>query len=143
MTDTNPGPEESLAEQRLHLGSLKSFEERIRILREQECDLEAEHIAVQAALQSATSRFQPKIDPALALRIGRALEHRRELEERRREPDEDHSHCSPGRSRRVDQLRAGRAALQSWIDASRPQEAGAVVAHRRSTHVSETADMPG
>ena len=127
MTDTDPGPDESLAEQRLHVGSLESFEDRIRILRQQEGDLEVEHIAAETALQSATSRLQPKIDPALASRIGGSLERRRELEERRRESNEDHSHRSPGGSRRVDQLRAGRAALQAWLDASRAQEAGPVV----------------
>jgi len=127
MIDTDPGPDESLAEQRLRVGSLESCEDRIRILRQQEGDLEVEHIAAQAALQSTTPRLQPKIDPVLASRIGGSLERRRELEERRRESNEDHSHRSPGGSRRVDQLRAGRAALQAWLDASRPQEAGPVV----------------
>ncbi len=126
MTNTDPAPDESLAGQRLRLASLESCEDRIRILREQECDLEVEHIAAQAALRSATSRLQPKIDLALASRIGRSLERRSELEESRHESNEGYRHRSAGNSRRVDQLRAGRAALQAWLDASGPQEPGPV-----------------
>ncbi len=126
MTDANPGPDESLAGQRLRLASLESCEDRIRVLREQECDLEVEHMAAEAALHNATNRLQPDIDPTLASRIGRSLEHRRELEEGRRESGEENSHRSSGSSRRLDQLRAGHAALQVWLDASQPQEPGPV-----------------
>jgi hypothetical protein len=76
MTDADPGYDETLAGQRLRLASLASFEDHIRVLRDQECDLEVEHIAARAALNSATDRLRPKVDPALASRIGRILEHR-------------------------------------------------------------------
>jgi hypothetical protein len=120
------GPDESLAGQRLRLASLEACDDRIRILREQECDLDVEHIAAEAALRSATRRLQPKIDPALALRIGRFLENRRALEESRRYANEDDGVRSAGSARRVDRLRAGHAALQAWLDASRPREPSAV-----------------
>ena len=120
------GPDESLASQRLRLASLESCEERIRILREQECDLDVEHIAAEAALRSATRRLQPKIDSALASRIGRFLENRRELEESRRRVIDADGIGSTGSTRRVDRLRAGHAALRAWLDASRPREPSAV-----------------
>jgi len=120
------GPDESLAGQRLRLASLESCEDRIRILRQQECDLDVEHIAAEAALRSATRRLQPKIDAALALRIGRFLENRRELEESRRRAIDVDGIGSTGSTRRVDRLRTGHAALRAWLDASRPREPSAV-----------------
>ena len=126
MSDRDLAADESLAGQRLHLASLETCEDRIRILREQECDLEVEHIAAQAALNSATTRLQPKMDAALASRIGRSLERRRELEERRRDADAGDAVRPIASTRKTDQLRAGRAALLVWLDASRPQEPGAV-----------------
>ncbi|GMQ75117.1 MAG: hypothetical protein BMS9Abin01_0361 [Gammaproteobacteria bacterium] len=126
MTDTDPGPDDSLARQRLRLESLESCEDRMRILREQECALDVEHIAAEAALRSATRRLQPDIDPALASRIGHFLENRRELEERRRHANEDDGIGPAGSSRRIDRLRTGHAALQAWLDASRPREPSAV-----------------
>jgi hypothetical protein len=120
------GRDESLAGQRLRLASLESCEDRIRILREQECDLDVEHIAAEAALRSATRRLQPEIDPAPASRIGRFLENRREFEERRRHANENHGTRSTGSTRQVDRLRAGHAALRAWLDASRPREPSAV-----------------
>ena len=79
MTDSHRGTDEGIAEQRLRLASLESCEERIRSLREEECDLEVEHIAAQAALHSMTNRLAPNIDAALAVRIGRSLDHRHRL----------------------------------------------------------------
>ncbi len=126
MTDTDPGPDESLTRQRLRLASLASCEERMRILREQESALDVEHIVAKAALRSATRRLQPEIDPALASRIGRFLEDRREFEESRRHANENDGIGPAGRTRRVDRLRAGHTALQAWLDASRPREPSAV-----------------
>ncbi|NCF27397.1 MAG: hypothetical protein GWP69_08440 [Gammaproteobacteria bacterium] len=127
MTDADPGYDETLAGQRLRLASLASFEDHIRVLRDQECDLEVEHIAARAALNSATDRLRPKVDPALASRIGRILEHRREREELRRQADEHQGSRGTGSAREVDRMRAGRAALQAWLDASRPRKPGGVV----------------
>ncbi len=126
MTDAGSGPDESLAGQRLRVASLASCEDRIRALREQECNLDVEHIAAEAALHSATNRLQPDIDPTLASRIGRSLERRRALEDGRCESSEENSHRSSDSSRRLDQLRAGHAALQVWLDASQPREPGPV-----------------
>ena len=117
--------DESLAGQRLRLASLESCEERIRTLRDQECDLEVEAIAAEAALHSATARLEPDIDPALALRIGRVLDRRHEEQQRQRDSGGDvHSMAS---TRQLDRVRAARAALQAWLDASRPREPGRVV----------------
>ncbi|NCF82499.1 MAG: hypothetical protein GWP74_12915, partial [Proteobacteria bacterium] len=127
MTDADPGYDETLAGQRLRLASLASFEDHIRVLRDQECDLEVEHIAARAALNSATDRLRPKVDPALASRIGRILEHRREREELRRQADEHQGSRGTGSAREMDRMRAGRAALQAWLDASRPRKPGGVV----------------
>lgn len=127
MTETGRVHDETLAGQRLRLETLASCEDRIRTLREQECDLEVEHIAAVAAVKSATSRLRPTIDAALASRIGRALEHRRELEEGLRAANEQPGGRSTGNARQVDRLRAGCAALQAWLEASRPEEPGPVV----------------
>jgi hypothetical protein len=127
MTDADPGYDETLAGQRLRLASLASLEDHIRVLRDQECDLEVEHIAARAALNSATDRLRPKVDPALASRIGRILEHRREREELRRQADEHQGSRGTGSAREMDRMRAGRAALQAWLDASRPRKPGGVV----------------
>jgi hypothetical protein len=124
MTDIGRGTDESLAGQQLRLASLESCEERIRALREQECELEVEHMAAEAAVHSAASRLQPNIDPVLASRLGRSLEHRRELEEGRREAEAGRGIRKAGGTRRVDELRAGHAALVAWLDASRPREPG-------------------
>lgn len=126
MTETGAAPEEGIARQHQRLASLETCEERIRVLRDQECDLEVEHIAAQAALQSATSRLRSDIDAALASRLGRLLEHRRELEEKRRGPGTEHGLRRGGATRDVDALRAGHAALLAWLDASRPREPGGV-----------------
>jgi hypothetical protein len=127
MTGTGAERGEGIARQRQRLASLESCEERIRALREQECDLEVEHIASQAALHSAASRVQPDIDPLLATRLGRSLEHRRELEEKRRGTGAGHRVREAAGTREVDALRAGHAALVAWLDASRPREPGRTV----------------
>lgn len=121
MSDSSFGQDESLAGQRLRLASLQSCEERIRSLRDQECDLEVEHIAAEAALHSAASRIQSTVEPALALPIGQALERLRELAEERRDANEEHGLGSTRSARELDRLRAGCAALQSWLDASQPE----------------------
>ncbi len=128
MTDTDQKPDESIAGQRLRLASLESYEERIRSLREQECDLEVEDIAAQAALHSTTSRLQPNIDAVLAARIGHSLEVRHRLEDQRRKAGTGQGGRSSGSRRERDALRAGHAALQAWLEASRPREPGAMAA---------------
>jgi hypothetical protein len=126
MTETGSGSDEGIARQRLRLASLESCEDRMRALREQECDLEVEHIAAQAALHSVASRLRPELDPLLASRLGRSLEHRRELEGKRRDAGTNHGAARAGSTREVDALRAGHAALAAWLDASRPRESGGV-----------------
>ena len=101
MTGAGKETGEELTEQRERLASLASCEERIRSLRDRECDLEVEHMAAQAALNSATSRLAPTIDPALASSIGHSLENRRDLEERLRTTDEGHGTGRGGVDRRV------------------------------------------
>lgn len=124
MTESGAELAEGIARQRQRLASLESCEERIRVLREQECDLEVEDMAAQAALRSATTRLEPDVDPALASRLGRSLEHRRELEEKRRGAGvQDGARRFRG-TREADALRAGHDALLAWLDASRPREPG-------------------
>ena len=128
MTDIHRGSDEGIAEQRLRLASLEACEERIRTLREQECDLEVEHIAAQAALQSTAGRLRPKIDGALAARIGRSLEVRHRLEDQRRKAGTEQGSRSSGGRRERDALRAGHAALQAWLEAPRRREPGPMAA---------------
>ncbi len=128
MSGTGSGRDESLAGQRLRVLSLESCEDRLRGLREQENHLEVEHIAARAALKSAAQRGALEIDPALATRIGHGLELRGELEERLCSADEIRTTPGVGSSRQVDRLRAGCAALQAWLDASRPRKPAPVVA---------------
>jgi len=127
MIDSESDRDTTLAEQRTHLASLEACEEKIRRLREQECELEVEDMAAQAALHSAESRVTPSIDTALAIRIGGLLEQRRELEESLHETDPRGQRPAAG-TRRVDQLRAGRAALESWLDASKQETRGGMSA---------------
>jgi hypothetical protein len=133
MSDTDSGHDESLAGQRLRLSSLESVEDRIRGLREQESDLEVEHMAARAALKSAAARDRVEIDPALATRIGDSLENRRALEERLCGADEFHTTPGTGNRRQADRLGAGRVALQAWLDASRPRKPGPVIAAAKIT----------
>lgn len=123
--------DESLAGQRLRLASLESCEERIRMLRDQECDLEVEAIAAEAALHSATARLEPGIDPALALRIGRELDRRHA--EQQLEGDSERRAQPTASARQLDRLHSGRAALQAWLDASQPREPGRVVSVAKIT----------
>lgn len=126
MTGNGGSPDESIASQRARLASLEACEDQIRALRDRECDLEVEHIAAQAAVHSAAGRLKPDIDEALAARIGRSLEHRRKLEERLRDAGADRGGRGSGGARKLDELRAGHAALMAWLDASRPREPGRV-----------------
>jgi hypothetical protein len=126
MSDSDQVQDESLAGQRLRLASLEECEVRLRRLRERECELEVEHMAAEAALQSAANRVQQKIDPALALRLGRVLERRLAREQRSSDNHEERGLRSSGSARQRDQLRAGSAALRAWLDASRPHEPGAI-----------------
>lgn len=126
MTGNGRSPDEGIASQRARLASLEACEDQIRALRDRECDLEVEHIAAQAAVHSAAGRLKPSFDEAFAARIGRSLEHRRELEERRRDAGADRGVRRSGGGRKLDELRAGHAALMAWLDASRPREPGRV-----------------
>lgn len=128
MNNTDSGHDENLAGQRSRLSSLAACEDRIRDLREQENDLEIEHIAAQAALSSAAGKGKQELDPVLAKRIGHALALRHELEHGLCSADEFPTTRGAGNSRQVDRLRAGCAALQAWLDASRPRKPGPVVA---------------
>ena len=139
MTRNVSAPDESIATQRLRVESLESCEERIRALRDLECELEVEHIAAEAAVHSAAGRLQPAIDTARASRLGRALEHRRQLEERRRESQFDRSKRAAGGGRNRDALRAGHAALMAWLDASRPRAPGRVAAAAKLALLVATA----
>jgi len=107
--------------------SLESCEDRLRGLREQENHLEVEHIAARAALKSAAHKGALDIEPALAMPIGRALELRGELEERLCRADEIHTTPGVGSSRQADRLRTGCAALEAWLDGSRPRKPAPVV----------------
>jgi len=122
MTDVESHQGEALAGQRQRLRSLQSCEDRIKALREQECDLEVEHIAAEAALANATKRLRPEIELPLAARIGRMLEQRRALAEGLSERNVAPGPGSTGDTRQKDRLRSGRAALQAWLNASQPQE---------------------
>jgi len=126
MTEVGQLSNVDLAAQRARLRSLETCEEKLRALRERESELEVEHIAEEAALRGAAARLDRSIDPALALRIGAALERRREMEQGAHTADGDGSGSS-GDS--VDGMRAGRAALQMWLDDTRePKPRGPALA---------------
>lgn len=133
MTGNGSAPDEGIASQRLRLASLESCEERIRALRDKECDLEVEQIAAQAALKSATSRIRPTVDAQLASRLGRSLEHRRELEEQRRKAQAGSGRRRSETVKARDELRAAHAALLAWLDASKASEPGRLAAAAKVT----------
>jgi hypothetical protein len=104
-----------LAAQRARLRSLEACEEKLRALRDRQSELEVDLMADEAALGGAARRVEREIDPDLALRIGVALERRRGLGEGTRNFDGGAT-GTPGDRR--DAMRAGRAALETWLDDS-------------------------
>jgi hypothetical protein len=76
-------------------------------------------MAEEAALRRATARIDRSIDPTLALRIGVALERRRETEEGVHSTIGSEPGSPSGSVDTVDAMRAGRAALQMWLDDSK------------------------
>lgn len=131
MSDSNRSEQESLATQHERLASLESCEERIRALRDRECDREVEHMAAEAALHGATNRLQPGVDRQAAARIGHLLEVKRELQSRLQATGGYRGSGSTSAARTLDQLRAGHAALLAWLDAGSPRQPGAVARYGR------------
>lgn len=129
MSDADRINEENLAEQHKRLASLESCEERIRDLRDRECDREVEHMAAEAALQGAANRLKPSIDREAAARIGQLLDNRRALEDRLRAVGGGRGGGRAGTTRTLDQLRAGHAALLAWLDAGRPEKPSAALGY--------------
>lgn len=115
MTDAGSISNVDLAAQRGRLKSLEACEEKLRELRGRQSELEVDLMADEAALRSAAAGIEREIDPDLALRIGVALERRREMGEGARDAGGAGAGSS-GDSR--DAMRAGRAALQTWLDDS-------------------------
>lgn len=121
MSEADPRPDEGIAGQRARLQTLESCEEAIRTVRARESELEVEHMAAEAALRGATARHDPGIDRNLAARIGLALERRDALEiEARTARDRGTVRGAD----RLDALRAARAALEAWLDASEAGKPG-------------------
>ena len=121
MSESDSRPDEGIVGQRARLQTLESCEEAIRALRARESDLEVEHMAAEAALRSATARHDPGLDRNLAVRIGLALERRDALES---EAVATRRGGAVGGADRLDALRAGRAALEAWLDASEEAKPG-------------------
>ncbi len=115
MTETGPISNVDLAAQRARLRSLEACEEKLRALRDRQSELEVDLMADEAALGGAARRVEREIDPDLALRIGVALERRREMGEGAR--NSVGNPTGPSGDRR-DAMRAGRAALEMWLDDS-------------------------
>lgn len=124
MSDAERGSEDSLATQHDRLASLQSCEERIRELRDRECDREVEHMAAEAAFHSATNRLHPRVDRLAAVRIGQLLENRHALQDRLRDVEAHRGNAGTGSGRTADQLRAAHAALLAWLDAGSPEQPG-------------------
>ena len=117
MSDSRSEADQGLATQHERLASLETCEERLRDLRERECDREVEHMAAEAAFHGATNRLHPNVEREAAARIGELLETRRVLDERLRATDAGGGPRGAGSGRSVDQLRAGHAALHAWLEA--------------------------
>ncbi len=118
-----PAGEEMLAEQRKWLEQLRAQEDEVRTLRERECELEVEveveHIAADAALNTASLKGVPDLDLGRAAEIAEALDRKRELQavlgtlERRSDQGGD------ANASELERLTAGRDALISWLEAPR------------------------
>jgi hypothetical protein len=119
VTQPDPLSNVDLAAQRTRLKSLETCEENLRAFRERESELEVDYMAEEAALRRATARIDRSIDPTLALRIGVALERRREIEEGVHSTIGSEPGSPSGSADTVDAMRAGRAALQMWLDDSK------------------------
>ncbi len=113
MSERETAREESVVDHRERLEQLASLENRLRGLRERECELEVECIMAEAALNRTGSEGPSERDVETAARVVLALEGKRALE---LELD-----AREGRvAEKTENARAAREALLAWISA--PEE---------------------
>ncbi len=111
-----------LIDQRERLEALRALDEEIAALNKLKTELEVECIAADAALSSAPTKPALNLDQVRVDELALALHKKRQIEVALNtlEPGEISQAGTPARA--LEQLKAGRDALVSWIDAPRADQ---------------------
>lgn len=112
-------PEATLADQRQRVAELEARESLIRNLRDRQCRLEVEHIAVEAALRATRSGVQRPIASGTARAIVHSLDRRQELERVLSVCNRRLAQRADADSEELQRLQGGRDALIAWLEAPR------------------------
>ncbi len=112
-------PDEALATQKERLEHLRAGTEKLRSLRQRECELEVELIAAEAALRAETRKGGLALSPAQAAAIMTALTDTRRLQTELERTEQRAGTSSGKTDGELARLNAARDALQSWLEAPR------------------------
>ena len=113
------GHDEALATQTERLEQLRAGTEKLRSLRERECELEVELIAAEAALRAKSRKGGLALSPAQAAELMAALKRTRQLQGILEKLEQRASQGNGETSGELARLNAGRDALRSWLEAPR------------------------
>ncbi len=109
-------PDEALQQQIERLAQLKEGTAQLRSLKEQECQLEVDVIAAEAAVRAATRNGAQPVNPAQAAQVLTALDHMRRLQAAfTKQQHAQHPDSAGERAR----LTAAGDALEAWLEAPR------------------------
>lgn len=109
---------EVLVEQRKRLVELTDLEQQIATLQMRKTELEVECIAADTALKTATTAGpRPKLNRARLTKIAKIFHDRREIEAAIKTLNHQQDHQASAPDQEPEQLKAGRDALVSWLDA--------------------------
>ncbi len=111
------GHDEALATQTERLEQLRAGTEKLRSLRERECELEVELIAAEAALRAKSRTGGLALSPAQAAELMAALKRTRQLQGILEKLEQRASQGNGETSGELARLNAGRDALRSWLEA--------------------------
>ncbi len=108
---------EPLDREKQRLEQLTAGHGQLRSLRGQECSLEVELIAAEAALKTAVPPGALTVNPENAAKLVTALDHLRRLQEAKQELEGEAGHGN--NAGELARLTAGKDALESWLEAPR------------------------
>ncbi len=114
-----PADAQMLIDQRERLEALRALDEKINTLNKRKSELEVECIAADAALRAAPTKPALDIDHERAGELAIALHKKRQIKAAL-EALEQKQAGTPARE--LEQLKAGRDALVSWLDAPRAKQ---------------------
>lgn len=115
-----PAGAEVLVEQRKRLVELTDFDQQIATLQMRKTELEVECIVADTALKTATSaQPRPKFNHARLADLAKAFHDKCEIETAIKAFDQKEDQQAGATDKEPEQLKAGRDALVSWLDAPR------------------------